>query len=208
MSKWKCIVFFFVIYTGQGYSRQRSIATKGNLSGSKNDEFDDAYGLKELEIWEKAESSRFLGGSPILYTIPLFVNSYVKGRKRVDFDNTILDKNNKMAASFASDMLAGYPFRQYLQERQLKQDSRMLDFWSDVRQYMDADDGYLDPYGIPMKRKLARTLTDKYLTLNNDLEYDIFSEQLKMTLYQGLNSRDDVILMSYAQNIISHVSFF
>lgn len=113
-----------------------------------------------------------------------------------------------MAASFASDMLAGYPFRQYLQERQLKQDSRMLDFWSDVRQYMDADDGYLDPYGIPMKRKLARTLTDKYLTLNNDLEYDIFSEQLKMTLYQGLNSRDDVILMSYAQNIISHVSFF
>eukprot|EP00105_Crassostrea_gigas_P001305 XP_011413410.2 PREDICTED: regulator of G-protein signaling protein-like [Crassostrea gigas] len=192
------------LWSGQGYSRQRSIATKGNLSGSKNDEFDDAYGLKELEIWEKAESSRFLGGSPILYTIPLFVNSYVKGRKRVDFDNTILDKNNKMAASFASDMLAGYPFRQYLQERQLKQDSRMLDFWSDVRQYMDADDGYLDPYGIPMKRKLARTLTDKYLTLNNDLEYDIFSEQLKMTLYQGLNSRDDVILMSYAQNIISH----
>lgn len=111
-----------------------------------------------------------------------------------------------MAASFASDMLAGYPFRQFLQERQLMQDSRMLDFWSDVRQYMDADDGYLDPYGIPMKRKLARTLTDKYLTLNNDLEYDIFSEQLKMTLYQSLNSRDDVILMSYAQNIISQVS--
>ena len=167
---------------------------------------DDAYGLKELEVWQKAENSRFLRGSPMLYMIPLPVNSFVRGRRRINFDSTTLDRNNKMAVSFASDVLAGFPFRQFLQDRQLIQDARMLEFWTDVRHYMDADDAYLDPFGIPMKRKLARVLVDKFLTLNNDLDYDIFSEELKITLYQSLNSRDDVTLMSFAQNTISHVS--
>lgn len=142
----------------------------------------------------------------MLYMIPLPVDSFVRGRRRINFDSTTLDRHNKMAVSFASDVLAGFPFRQFLQDRQLIQDARMLEFWTDVRHYMDADDAYLDPFGIPMKRKLARVLVEKFLTLNNDLDYDIFSEELKITLYQSLNSRDDVTLMSFAQTTISHVS--
>lgn len=80
------------------------------MSGLKNDEFDDVYGLKEFEIWEKVEFLCFLGGLLILYIILLFVNFYVKGWKRVDFDNIILDKNNKMVVLFVFDMLVGYLF--------------------------------------------------------------------------------------------------
>lgn len=80
------------------------------MSGLKNDEFDDVYGLKEFEIWEKVEFLCFLGGFLILYIILLFVNFYVKGWKRVDFDNIILDKNNKMVVFFVFDMLVGYLF--------------------------------------------------------------------------------------------------
>lgn len=80
------------------------------MSGLKNDEFDDVYGLKEFEIWEKVEFLYFLRGFLILYIILLFVNFYVKGWKRVDFDNIILDKNNKMVVLFVFDMLVGYLF--------------------------------------------------------------------------------------------------
>lgn len=80
------------------------------MSGLKNDEFDDVYGLKEFEFWEKVEFLCFLGGFLILYIILLFVNFYVKGWKRVDFDNIILDKNNKMVVLFVFDMLVGYLF--------------------------------------------------------------------------------------------------
>lgn len=80
------------------------------MSGLKNDEFDDVYGLKEFEIWEKVEFLCFWGGFLILYIILLFVNFYVKGWKRVDFDNIILDKNNKMVVLFVFDMLVGYLF--------------------------------------------------------------------------------------------------
>lgn len=80
------------------------------MSGLKNDEFDDVYGLKEFEIWEKVEFLCFLGGFLILYIILLIVNFYVKGWKRVDFDNIILDKNNKMVVLFVFDMLVGYLF--------------------------------------------------------------------------------------------------
>lgn len=80
------------------------------MSGLKNDEFDDVYGLKEFEIWEKVEFLCFLGGFLILYIILLFVNFYVKGWKRVDFDNIILDKYNKMVVLFVFDMLVGYLF--------------------------------------------------------------------------------------------------
>ncbi|XP_062597372.1 regulator of G-protein signaling protein-like, partial [Saccostrea cucullata] len=192
------------LWSGQGYSTQRYSVKSGGMSGGKRNETDDTYGLKELEAWEKAESSRLLRGSPMLYVIPLPVNSYVKGRRRLKFECATLDKNSKLMAALASDALAGSPYSQFLKKSQMLLDSRMFEFWSDVRRYIDADETYLDPYGIPVKRKIARRITDKYLIFNNDLEYDIFSDQLKMTLFQSMSSRDDISLISNTQSIISH----
>lgn len=138
------------------------------------------------------------------YTIPVYVTSYVVGRRRLDFNHVSQDTNFKSMIVFASDTLAGSPFGQTLQNRGLIKKNCMLGFWKDVRHYLDADEKYLDPYGIPMKQKLARQITEKYLAFDDNPEC-IFPEHLKIPIFQSLNSQYDTTMITDAQDIILQV---
>jgi hypothetical protein len=148
---------------------------------------------------------RFFGDSPVDFTIPVHVTSHIVGHQRMNTKNVYLDTNFKLMAVLASDRLAGSPFGQTLQNRGLFNIFRMLEFWEDVRRYLDIDEKYLDPHGMAIKRSMARQINDKYLTFTGRPEYDIFPEHQKKSFYQCLNSQDDNTILN-AQDVILQVS--
>lgn len=164
----------------------------------------DTHGLKELENWQKsasAESNYSFTQTNKVVNVPISITSYLSGRRRIATGRSP-NINNRMLCALASDHLSGAPFRAFLKKKGLGLDMRYLSFWSDVRHYLDTEDGSTDCFGIPLKQSLAKTITERYLSsISSDTE--IFSEELKMTLFASLTQQQDVSLLCSAQDIVS-----
>lgn len=93
-------------------------------------------------------------GKTVSKSIPISLKSFLCGKRRAirgDYPET----TNRVLWSIASDVLACCPFRAYLERHEQVFDMHCLNFWSDVRAYLDVDDSSTDGLGRPMKKTLA-----------------------------------------------------
>lgn len=135
---------------------------------------------------------------------PIHVRSYLNGRRRL-VQGQIAGSSNKILCALASDNLGGAPFRQFLNNTGQTLDLHYLDFWRDVRNYLDAEDKSTDMYGNPLRKVLARMIAERYLSYAGE-ESDIFSEGLKMQILHSLSNEDDVSLLCVVQDIVTGAS--
>ncbi|KAK3086174.1 hypothetical protein FSP39_014682 [Pinctada imbricata] len=164
----------------------------------------DENALKELDSWEKIQTpSSPLSAlkSPLKAVFSLPLTSYMAGRRRFSLGR-FPGIETRMLCSFASDPLAGSPFLQFLKSRYLLQDMKLLEFWNDVRHFLDTDENYVDPFGTPMKKALGKIIAEKYLMESPDRN-DIFPEALKMSILRSLSFKDDITLLSTVQDLIT-----
>ena len=84
-------------------------------------------------------------------------------------------------------------------------DIQYLNFWTDVRNYLDTDEHTIDGYGYPLKRLLAHKFSKTYLSPDGEGSH-IFSESLKNSLFLALSNNNDVSLLCMAQDIVLDVS--
>lgn len=170
----------------------------------RESESSDTHGLRELESWQKSAQSNYsFSNTDKIVNIPISITSYLSGRRRMAIGSSP-KVSNRMLCALASDHLSGAPFRAFLKKQGNDLDMRYLSFWSDVRHYLDSEDGNTDCFGTPLKQSLAKTITKRYLS-SNCSDAEIFSEGLKMTLFTCLRRNDDVSLLCSAQDIVTGV---
>ncbi|XP_052286288.1 uncharacterized protein LOC127881994 isoform X1 [Dreissena polymorpha] len=132
--------------------------------------------------------------------IPIVLKSFLGGKKR-----TILGKlpntNNRVLWSLASDILACSPFRSFLEKHEFLMDLKYLNFWTDVRSYLDTDENAITVYGETVRNFTAQRIVTEYLS-NSGVACDIFTESLKMSLLRAITGGNDVTLLCMAQDIV------
>ncbi|XP_046580323.1 uncharacterized protein LOC124287887 [Haliotis rubra] len=133
-----------------------------------------------------------------LGNMSLLLKTYVLGRR--DYRTNAPRVSKRILCALVSDNLAGYPFLQFLQRKNMTLDINYLNFWDDVRCYLRTDDK-VDSHGNSSKRVMARKLAERYLLSSDDEA--IFSEGLKMALLDTLSSGDDESLLFSAHDIVS-----
>lgn len=131
--------------------------------------------------------------------IPPSLAQYISGNKRIKTGKKL---KSKVMCALASDCLAGNPMQSYLNKNGQAVDEKLLEFWKDVRQYLDADDSHRDEFGTVTKSKLAHQILDRYLSSDGE---SFLPESVKMTLLACLSSKDDSSLFILAQDIITEV---
>ncbi|XP_067650944.1 regulator of G-protein signaling protein-like [Haliotis asinina] len=133
-----------------------------------------------------------------LGNMSLLLKTYVLGRR--DHRTNPPRVSNRILCALVSDNLAGFPFLQFLQRKNLILDINYLNFWEDVRSYLRTDDK-LDSHGNSSRKVMARKLAERYLLSSDDEA--IFSEGLKMALLDTLSRGDDESLLFSAHDIVS-----
>ncbi|OWF50105.1 uncharacterized protein LOC110450805 [Mizuhopecten yessoensis] len=188
--------------TAEKYPPENQSSSSSVVHEDKGSNSSDTNGLKELESWQQSvESNYSFSGTDRIVNHPIFITSYLSGRSRMHTGSSP-NISNRMLCALASDHLSGAPFRAFLKKKGLELDMRYLSFWSDVRHYLDTEDGNTDCYGTPLKQSLAKTITERYLSSSSS-DTEIFSEGLKMTLFASLTQKHDVSLLCSAQDIVS-----
>lgn len=148
-------------------------------------------------------NSHSAAGDGVIPT-PIHIRSYLNGRRRLGQEQ-IAGSNNKVLCALASDNLGGAPFRQFLINTEQTLDLHYLDFWRDIRRYLDAEENSIDKYGNPLRKMLAHMIAERYLSSSGE-ESDIFSEGLKMQILYTLSNENDVSLLCVVQDIVTGVS--
>ena len=161
------------------------------------DESPDIFGRHQVQ-------SRNMSAKQVVRDpIPIVLTSYLGGKRR-----TILGQTpaigNRVLWSLAADVLAGSPFRTFLFAKGHMMDINYLNFWTDVRDYLDTDEHTLDAYGFPLKRLLAHKFADTYLLQGGQCT-GLFSETLKNSMFTALSNSNDVSLLCMAQDIVLEV---
>lgn len=82
---------------------------------------------------------------------------------------------------------------------------KLLEFWKDVRQYLDADESHRDEFGNIIKSRLAHHILKQYLSTTSE---SILPEKVKMTVLASLSYGDDSSVFILTQDIITEVRVF
>ncbi|XP_052818181.1 uncharacterized protein LOC128244204 [Mya arenaria] len=173
----------------------RDIFTRKSLSSCSLPGNDSPDELSRRSIQSKYLSAARHIRSPI----PIELTSFLCGKKRTQLGN-FPNISNRVLWSLASDMLACCPFRSFLEKNDHLFDLRYLNFWTDVRIYMDTDDNAVDDIGRPLRRALAHRIVSRYLYRNQGVR-DLFPEALKKSIFYALNEHRGDNVLCMAQDI-------
>ncbi|KAK3603384.1 hypothetical protein CHS0354_009368, partial [Potamilus streckersoni] len=132
--------------------------------------------------------------------VPIIVSSFMTGTRNM-FSAGYPYFCNRIMWSLAADILSGSPFKTYLKEYGQALDLHYLEFWTDVRNYLSADNSSCNTIGNSTKSLLFYKIAKTYLMSGGEAS-DIFSESLKMSLLWDLSNHNDISLMHVANDIV------
>lgn len=164
--------------------------------GSSADPRDLTSSFKTMSVQTVTPPFTFIGPLP---KIPPSMSAYISGTKHI---NTGRKATGKVMIALAADKLAGNPLQSYLYESRKTREIRLLEFWTVVRQYLDADDSHRDEFGHSIRRKLAHTIFNQYLSSGC---YNVLPEAMKMTVFMSITREDDASLLCSVQDFVTEV---
>ena len=167
----------------------------------------DSHELQQQTILQSISASEIKSHSytkflPTLHILPP-LSLYISGRKRIASGRKI---SSRVMCALASDKLVGNPLHSFLCRKGQDKEKKLLEFWTDIRQYLDAEDGHRDEVGNPIKQKLANMIFSRYLSSSTKIG-ELFSEKIKLMVYRHLSERDDEAIFNFAQEFVTEVSF-
>ncbi|XP_076113384.1 regulator of G-protein signaling protein-like [Mytilus galloprovincialis] len=130
-------------------------------------------------------------------SIPPSLATYISGKNRIKKDKKT---NSKVMFALAADNLAGNPLQSFLNRSGKTRDEKLLKLWTDVRQYLDADDSHRDEFGHSIKQHLAQVIFNQYLVNGSD---DLLPESVKVSIYTSLSRQDDATLLCFVQDFVT-----
>ena len=167
----------------------------------------DSHELQKQTILQSISASEIKSHSytkipPTLNIFPS-LSLHISGRKRITSGRKI---SSRVMCALVSDKLAGNPLQSFLCRRGQDKEKKLFEFWTDIRQYLDADDGHRDEVGNPIKQKLANMILNRYLS-SSTISGELFSEKIKLMVYRHLSERDDDAILNFEQEFVTEVSF-
>ncbi|CAC5396313.1 unnamed protein product [Mytilus coruscus] len=183
--------FLTIAGGGELEKRYRSPQLTASLDFGSADPRDLTSSLKIMSDQTETPPFTFIGSLP---KIPPSLSTYISGTKRI---NTGRKAKSKVMIALAAEKLAGNPLQAYLYQSGKTRDIRLLEFWTDLRQYLDAEDSHRDEFGHLIKRKLAHTIFNQYLAAGRD---NVLPEAMKMTVFTSITREDDASLLCFVQD--------
>ncbi|VDI26949.1 Hypothetical predicted protein [Mytilus galloprovincialis] len=187
----------FLTIAGGGQLEKRYVSPLKTQSldfGSSADPRDLTSSFKTMSVQTVTPPFTFIGPLP---KIPPSMSTYISGTKRI---NTGRKATGKVMIALAAEKLAGNPLQSYLYESRKTREIRLLEFWTHVRQYLDADDSHRDEFGHLIRRKLAHTIFNQYLSAGRD---NVLPEAMKMTVFMSITREDDASLLCSVQDFVT-----